>query len=108
MSCQVPLGEREEGQLNCEEEELYDRLAYTIHMPQEEDFYLDIPPAQVRELAMGGLTALWICVTGSSITLAASRPTSRPTLPHQDIRLTTPSSPTVSLELSTTQGELLN
>lgn len=42
----VPLGEREEGQLNCEEEELYDRLAYTIHMPQEEDFYLDIPPAQ--------------------------------------------------------------
>ena len=53
----MPLGEREEGQLNCEEEELYDRLAYTIHMPQEEDFYLDIPSAQVGELARGGLTA---------------------------------------------------
>ena len=33
------------------EEERYDRLAYMIHMPQEEDFYLDIPPSQVDPLS---------------------------------------------------------
>ena len=26
------------------EEEAYDRLSYNIHMPQDEDFFLDIPP----------------------------------------------------------------
>jgi len=43
----VPLGESSLAELVKEAEEaVYDRLAYTIHMPQEEDFFLDIPPSQ--------------------------------------------------------------
>ena len=28
-----------------EEEKIYERLSYNIHMPEEEDFFLDLPPA---------------------------------------------------------------
>ena len=48
LPLQVPLGESNLAELVKEaEEEVYDRLAYTIHMPQEEDFFLDIPPSKV-------------------------------------------------------------
>jgi len=42
----VPLGESNIEWEKETEESLYDRLAYNIHMPQEEDFFLDFPPSK--------------------------------------------------------------
>jgi len=42
----VPLAESNIDWEKETEETLYDRLAYNIHMPQEEDFFLDFPPSQ--------------------------------------------------------------
>lgn len=45
----VPLQESDLGTImngHLGEEEVYERLAYIIHMPQEEDFFIDIPPHQ--------------------------------------------------------------
>jgi hypothetical protein len=43
----VPLLEVVGGQAeDVGDEEHYARLAYNIHMPHEEDFYIDIPPGQ--------------------------------------------------------------
>jgi len=42
----VPLAESNIDWEKETEDSLYDRLAYNIHMPQEEDFFLDFPPSK--------------------------------------------------------------
>jgi hypothetical protein len=34
-----------------DDEEIYNRLAYNIHMPENEDYFLDIPP-HMRSLSV--------------------------------------------------------